>query len=362
MTNAIRVLIVEDSPATQELLNRVLSADPLLSVIGMVQSGVEALRFLEQQQPDVITMDIHMADMDGFETTRRIMEEQPVPIVIVSTGINPQDVNSVFQALEAGAVAAVEKPPGFGHPHHEAIAKKLVQTVKAMAEVKVVRRWSRERFGLGKEMARSKPDVSLPSTLIKKQTYKIVAVGVSTGGPPVLEKILARLPADFAAPVVIVQHIAAGFLPGLASWLAQATSFPVEIATHHATLQPGHAYLAPDGAHMTVTRNRIVLTEAPPEHSVRPAASYLFRSVIESFGPHAIGVLLTGMGRDGATELKLMRDKGAITIAQDQETSVVHGMPGEAIKLDAATYILPPERIAQLLVRLVNGNDSIDAA
>jgi two-component system chemotaxis response regulator CheB len=360
ITAPIKVLIVEDSPVTQELLEGIFSQEPGLSIIGIVNSGAEALRFLESRQPDVITMDIHMAQMDGFETTRRIMEDRPLPIVIVSTSVVPQDVDLVFRALEAGAVAAVEKPPGFGHPHHEAAAKKLVQTVKAMAEVKVVRRWSRERFGLSKEASLGVKNNVLSGLALseKKQTFGIVAIGVSTGGPPVLEKILSRLPADFAAPVLIVQHIAAGFLPGLASWLAQATNFPVEIAEHHKPLLPGRAYLAPDGAHMTVTRGRIVLDEAPPEHSVRPAASYLFRSVAAHFGSRAIGVLLTGMGRDGAAELKLMRDKGAVTIAQDKESSIIHGMPGEAIKLGAAAHILPPERIAQLLVDLVGESSS----
>lgn len=338
----INVLIVEDSPVAQKLLERILSTDPAISIMGVVNSGEEAMQFIEQQKPDVITMDVHMSAMDGYETTRRIMEAQPVPIVIVSVSVLSRDMTQVFRALEAGAVAAVEKPPGFGHPEHENLSRKLVQTVKAMSEVKVVRRWARTRL---------RPETIAPSTRTSK--IEIVAVGVSTGGPPVLETMLSRLPSDFGAPILIVQHIAAGFLPGLVDWLAQTTNFPVKIAEHNESMRAGCAYLAPDNKQMGVVRDRIVLSDAPIEHNLRPAASHLFRSVAEIYGAKAAGVLLTGMGRDGAAELKTLRDKGAITFAQDQESSVVHGMPGEAIKLGAATYIMPPERIAALLNSLV---------
>lgn len=338
----INVLIVEDSLVVQGLLTHVLSSDPEVSIMGVASSGEEALKFIAQNKPDVITMDVHMTNMDGYETTRRIMEAQPVPIVIVSTSVTPQDASQVFRALEAGAVAAVEKPSGIGHPQHEVLARKLVQTVKAMSEVKVIRRWPRLR-------AESKTIVR-PA---RRGKIEIVAIGVSTGGPPVLETILSALPSDFAAPILIVQHIATGFLPGLVDWLTQTTHFPVHIATHNEALRPGSAYLAPDGYQMGVSSERILLNDAPQENNLRPAASYLFRSVAAAFGANAAGVLLTGMGRDGAAELKLLRDKGAITFAQDQETSVVHGMPGEAIKLGAACYILPPERIAAMLVSLV---------
>ena len=338
----INVLIVDDSPVAQKLLARLIACDPALSVMGVVGSGEEALQFLARQKPDVITMDVHMAKMNGYEATRRIMEAQPVPIVIVSMGIATSAMSEVFQALEAGAVAAVAKPPGLGHPEHEALTKKLLQTVKAMSEVKVIRRWPRKSGG-------SEAVVSVP----KSTKIEIVAIGISTGGPPVLETILSRLPADFAAPILIVQHIAAGFLPGLVGWLAQTTKFPTKIAVHNEIMRPGQAYLAPDDCQMGVAKERIIICDAPQENNLRPAASYLFRSVSAVFGDKAIGVLLTGMGRDGAAELKTMRDKGAVTFAQDQETSVVHGMPGEAIKIGAACHVMSPERIATMLASMV---------
>lgn len=347
----INVLIVEDSPVAQKLIEHILSSDSALNVMGMVANGVEAIEFLKTQQPDVITMDIDMPKMDGFEATRYIMETQPVPIIIVSASYSPSEVELTFRALEAGAVAAAAKPNGPHHPEYETLAKRLIQTVKAMSEVKVIRRWTRRTVELPVSSTASVPSVLTAPT--SDAAIKIVAIGISTGGPPILETILSRLPSDFAAPVVIVQHIAAGFLPGLVNWLNQATEVPVSIAQQGEILLPGHVYLAPDGWHLGVSRNRVVLGDTPPEGSLRPAASYLFRSVAKAYGAQAIGVLLTGMGRDGAEELKIMRDKGAITFAQDEATSVVHGMPGEAIKLGAAMHVMPPDKIAAALVRLV---------
>ena len=348
----INVLIVEDSPVARKLLEHIIGSEPALHVMGTANDGLEALAFLARHKPDVITMDVDMPKMDGLEATRRIMESpQPVPIVMVSAAYAPQEVALTFRALEAGALAAVEKPRGPGHEDSEALARKLVQTVKAMSEVRVVRRWARQPAEVGKSEAK----VASPVPFVApRHKIEVVAIGVSTGGPPVLETILSRLPQDFAAPVLIVQHIAAGFLPGLVSWLMQVTKFPVRIAVQGEALLAGHAYLAPDGHHMGVAGRHISLDAAAPENGLRPAVSYLFRSVAQVFGANAAGVLLTGMGRDGADELKLMKDKGAVTIAQDAASSVVHGMPGEAIKLGAAIHILPPDKVAALLVGLVN--------
>ncbi|MDQ3813788.1 MAG: chemotaxis-specific protein-glutamate methyltransferase CheB [Armatimonadota bacterium] len=346
----IKVLVVEDSAVIRELIVHILNSDPQLRVIGTAKNGEEALAAIERQRPDVITMDINMPKMDGFETTRRIMQTNPVPIVIVSANYHPDEVSSSFHAVEAGAVAVAEKPHGPGHPNHDEVAKKLIETVKLMSEVKVVRRWMRPRPA----QAETATAAAAPPAEPKRPTeIKIVAMGASTGGPPVLQTILAGLPKDFSVPVLIAQHIAVGFLQGLVDWLGQTTGLAVHIATQGAQPQPGHVYFAPDDFHMGVDKaGRIALSKDPPESGLRPAVAYLFRSVTGVYGAKAAGVLLTGMGRDGAEELKLMKDKGAITIAQDKDSSVIHGMPGEAIKLDAATYILPPDRIATMLTTL----------
>lgn len=344
----IRALVVEDSVCARELLIRTLESDPGIRVIGAVGDGWEALSFLERQRPDIITMDIHLPHLDGMETTRRIMASNPIPIVIVSGSWRKDEVDTTSQAMEAGALAVADKPRGGASAEAIRLAEQLVLTVKAMSEVRVVRH--RVRSG-AKADKRETPHQIQSSD---RATAEVVAIGVSTGGPPVLQTIFRSLPADFGAPILIVQHIAAGFLPGMAQWLNDTTTFPTHIGRHEELALAGRAYLAPDDCHMGLDAlGRIELKEAPREDGLRPAVNYLFRSVLAARGPAAIGVLLTGMGRDGAQELKRMRASGAVTIAQDAETSVVHGMPGEAIRLQAATYILPPEKIGAMLAQLV---------
>ena len=347
----VNVLIVEDSPVQQALLGHILSSDPDITVIGTANNGREAIAFVNRQKPDLITMDLNMPHMNGLEATRQIMETTPVPIVIVSANWDPQEVAITFQAMEAGALAGVEKPRGLGHKDFSLTSRQLVQTVKLMSEVKVVRRWAHLR---AKAASPTAPPCAPPINVLPSPgNVKLIVIGTSTGGPPVLHTLLANLPQNFPVPIAIVQHIAVGFLGGLVEWLSKATGVPVQVPAHGDLLLPGHAYLAPEGRHLGIDHGpRAVVVDAPPENNLRPAVSFLFRSAAAVFGSQAVGVLLTGMGRDGAAELKLMRDKGAVTIAQDKESSVVHGMPGEAIQLKGATYILPPDRIVETLQQL----------
>ena len=346
----VKVLIVEDSLVVREFLEYVLGSDPGIQVIGTATNGEESLRFLSGQKPDVITMDINMPKMNGFEATRRIMETVPTPIVIVSGSWNTDEVATTFKAVEAGALAVVARPNGIGHPEHEKTARDLVETVKLMSEVKVVRRWPRYR----QQLAPSRP------TLIKAglPTVRVVAIGTSTGGPVVLQIILSALPKDFPVPVLIVQHISPSFTLGLVEWLARSSGLPVHLATDGEYTLPGHVYVAPDGAHLGIAAGgRLALSTEEPEHGLRPSVSHLFRSVTAVYGRNAAGILLTGMGKDGAQELRAMRDAGALTIVQDEESSVVYGMPGEAVRLDAARYVLTPESIATALESLVRNNE-----
>jgi two-component system chemotaxis response regulator CheB len=351
----IKVLITEDSPVVRGYLKYILGSDPDIEVVGTAQDGEEAVRMVETSKPDVVTMDIHMPKMDGFEATRRIMESNPVPIVIVSASWNPEEVDKTFRTMEAGAVAALEKPRGMGHPNSESSVKELVQTVKLMSEVKVVRRWSKYKAAAPASPEQAKK--TEPEPIITMMDAQIVAMGASTGGPVVLQTILGNLPKDFPVPVVIVQHIAMGFLTGLRDWLGRASSINVHIAEDKQPLAAGHAYLAPDGFQMGIDRyRRVVLKKDVPNYTLCPSVSFMFRSVLDSFGDKSISVLLTGMGRDGAEELRLLKTKGAITIAQDRDSSVVHGMPGEAIKLGGASFVLPPEKIAAKLKDLAFGS------
>jgi two-component system chemotaxis response regulator CheB len=344
----IRVLIVEDSAVEQELLTHLLERDPLITVVGVAGDGQTALADVERLLPDVITMDIHMPKLNGFETTRRIMEHTPRPIIIVSGSYNSDDTGKSFDAMEAGALAIVRKPAGPGHPDHLADTRELIRTIKIMSEIKVVRRWPR--------LCRAAPLPSLPSLVAgdAAREFGIVAIGASTGGPAVLRTIFSALPADLSVPLLVVQHMAAGFMENFVSWLTAATGFPAHVAIQGELPLAGHAYFAPDGFHLLVGRDRrLVLSSEPPENCLRPAVGRLFRSVAEMFGSSAVGVLLTGMGRDGADDLKLLRNTGAVTIVQDRESSIIFGMPGEAVKIDAAEYILPPDEITRLLVRLM---------
>lgn len=346
----IKVLVVEDSPTVREFLVHVLGSDPGIRVIGTANDGEQAIAAIKRDRPDVITMDVHMPKMDGIEATRRIMETFPMPIVIVSGSEDTHENTLTFRAMEAGALAVLGRPPGIGQPGHERVVKELVQTVKLMAEVKVVRRWPKRHLD---------PVVPLPAKAPGTGAAKVIAIGASTGGPPVLQTILAMLPKNFPLPVLIVQHISAGFTVSFADWLAASSGLPVHVATHGELILPGHVYLAPDERQMKVDRGgKIILTVDAPESGVRPSVSYLFRSLAEVYGGDVIAGLLTGMGRDGADELLRLKEAGAITFAQDKESSVVHGMPGEAIKLNAATYVLAPEKIAAVLTNLANNGKS----
>lgn len=340
----IKVLVVEDSPVVSELLVFILESDPAIRVVGTARDGEEAIKAVGREQPDVVTMDIHMPKLNGLEATRQIMETNPLPIVIVSGGDHNNELVTTFDAMEAGAVAVLRRPAGLGHPDHDTTARELIQTVKLMAEVKVIRRW--RRHGAGESGGRSAPTPPAP----RSDVVRIVAIGASTGGPPVLQTILAALPKHFPAPIVVVQHMVAGFIQGMIDWLGQSSALPVHLARQDQHLLPGHVYIAPDDLQMKVAhRDRLVLTTDVPENGLRPSVACLFRSVAEVYGGEAVAVLLTGMGKDGAEQMRLLKDRGAVTIAQDKESSVVHGMPGAAIQLDGAMLVLPPEKIAAML-------------
>lgn len=346
----IRVLVVEDSPVVQEFLVHILGSDPGIEVIGRANDGQEAVEFVARTKPDVITMDINMPKMNGLEATRRIMETNPVPIVIVSGNWDPREVETTFRAMEAGALAIVQRPRGLGHPEHEATSGELLSTVRLMSEVRVVRRWSGSRPKVEKNGTVLFPSGKKePSRFFDPEGLGVVAIGASAGGPPVLQRILSGLPGNFPLPVLIVQHMARGFLPGMLEWLGEKSAVRLLIASDGERALPGRAYFAPDGFHMGIENGTIYLTGDSLEHGARPSVSFLFRSVAKAYGRKAAGILLTGMGSDGADGMKLMKEKGAVTIAQDRESSAVYGMPAAAVELGAATYVLAPDRITAAL-------------
>ena len=342
----IRVLVVDDSPVIRELITSIIDAQPDMTLIGTASNGEEAIAAVKAKNPDVVTMDLHMPHLDGLEATRKIMETHPVAIVIVSASVSTQEAIEAFHALDAGAVSVIGSLVGSQHPEHETQAQELIQTIRAMSEIKVIRRWPPKDSRLSTETTDSQAQFNLGAV-------KIVAIGASTGGPVVLKTILSNIPKNFPASILIVQHIANGFTQGFVDWLEKTTGFPVKIADAGEILQPGCAYVAPEGFQMKITKTgTIALSKDLPVNGHCPSVGALFQSIVKQIGNQAVGILLTGMGKDGAAELKLMKNHGAFTIVQDKETSVVNGMPGEAINIGAASAVLSPEDIADFLTNM----------
>lgn len=348
----INVMVVEDSAVVRAFLIHILATDSDIAVIATACNGEKALEALCSQRPDVILMDIHMPVMNGVETTRRIMETRPIPIVIVSGSTAPADMETTFEAMNAGALAVLRRPAGLGNPDHEATAREMIQTVKLMSEVKTIRRWPHVR------------QLPVPSSMnagyVSGSRPGIVAIGASTGGPSALEAILAALPRGFPVPILVVQHMSSGFVEGFVRWLRNSSNLAVHLARHGELPLAGAVYIAPDEYQMKIgNAGRIVLAPDRPEHGSRPSVSYLFRAVAQVYGGNCIAGLLTGMGRDGVKELQMVKERGGVTFAQDKETSVVHGMPGEAIRTGAATLVLPLQKIASVLTNLVDHRGEI---
>jgi two-component system chemotaxis response regulator CheB len=340
----IKVLVVDDSPTVQELMKYILTSDKDIEVIGIVNNGIEALKFLETMKPDVITMDINMPYMNGFEATERIMETNPVPIIMITALFDSTDVERTFQAIQAGAVSVIEKPVSVRAENYKEICKNIINNVKLMSEIKVVRRKFRNSKDSNKLL---KIETKYNNDFADK---KVVAIGVSTGGPPILKNIFSKLVESVHVPILVVQHITPGFINGLIDWLRQDTKIPIHIASNGQSVLPGNIYFAPDDYNMEIMYNgKISLNKQEKINGLRPTVSHLFNSVTNAYGKNSIGILLSGMGKDGVEELKVLKEKGAVTIAQDKESSVVYGMPGEAVKINAATYILSPEKIAEFI-------------
>lgn len=352
-----KVLIVDDSRVAREYLTHILAEHPRIEVLDAVATGEAAVAYVEQRRPDIVLMDLHLPGIDGFEATRRIMASAAVPVVVCTAGTSFHEVRTAMEAISAGALAAVRKPAGPLDRNADADAAALVSTLILMAEVRVVRRWRRPAESPGPDGARGSvvhPEPQLQPPAAAPRGVDLVAIGASTGGPPALAAILSRLPADFAAPVLVVQHITAGFTEGFAGWLGGESQMPVRVAQDGERPQRGHVYVAGDAGHLRLDAGgRLVVAADGPAQAPCPSVGALFDSVAQRCGRRAVGVLLTGMGRDGARELGAMARAGALTIAQDEASSVVFGMPGEAIRLGAAQLILPPAAIADQLVRTV---------
>jgi two-component system chemotaxis response regulator CheB len=327
MTTLTRVLVADDSPTQRQYLTALINEASDMSVIGQAIDGAEAIRLAETLQPDVISMDIKMPRTDGLEATRHIMAQKPIPVVVVSSLLE-DDIQLALKALDSGALAVVPKPVNRNHPEFDKQRQHLITTLRAMSRVKVVAR--RDQF-------RQTPDETLSPK--HRSTPEIIAIGTSTGGPRALHRLLMDLPSTLPVPIVVVQHMPHEFIPGLARWLAHVTPLEVSVAQNGQKLLPGQVTIAPGSHHLLVEKQGLQLVARLSEESYgqlyTPSVDVLFRSVVATCGAAAIGIIMTGMGNDGALGLLAMKESGAYTLAQDEYTSTVFGMPNAAIRCGA---------------------------
>jgi two-component system chemotaxis response regulator CheB len=339
----IRVLIVEDSSVVAQLLRQIVGADPRFEIVATVPSAEEALALLRRQSADVISLDIRLPGMNGLEATRQIMRNAPTPIVVCSASVESDELNITMNALRAGALAVVEKPVGSTRADYERIAGTYCTQLAIMSEVKVVR----QRAAPPAAVARPQPGVP-------GGPLRVLGIGASTGGPNAVVQVLKDLGADFPLPMLIVQHMMPSFLLGFVSWLDGAVPGHALIAQHGVIPVPGTAYLAPADFHLRIDGDRLRLTQAAPVSLQRPSATVMFQSMAETVGSAGVGVLLTGMGDDGADGLLELRRTGGYTIAEHESTAVVYGMPKAAVDRGAACESVPLHGIARRVLELVS--------
>ncbi|NTU70610.1 MAG: chemotaxis-specific protein-glutamate methyltransferase CheB [Coriobacteriia bacterium] len=340
----IRVLIADDSLVAREMLATILSSDPGIEVVGQAADGREAVEMVANLRPDLVTMDIHMPLMDGLRATEAIMAYTPTPILVVSSSVRGEGLGSAFDALALGALEVIKKPEPRDWADLEHIGKEVIRKVKVLANVRVITH-------IGGRRERREAHAAHAAALTGGRTA--VAIGSSTGGPSALLSVLGRLPKSLAAPVLVAQHIADGFVPGLVSWLNSGCQVQVVVGEEGVQPEPGVVYFASTGANMVVERGRIGFSPPGKGQLYIPSADSLFESVARSYGKSSVAVLLTGMGADGAEGMRLLHDLGAETIAQDEETCTVFGMPKAAIDLGAVDAVLPISEIADAIVEAV---------
>jgi two-component system chemotaxis response regulator CheB len=351
MMGRLRVLVVDDSLTVRKRMAAILAEDGECEVVGEAADGKQAIALCEGLRPDVMTLDMVLPDIAGLAVTEHVMAYCPTPILIVSASMNRGETFQTFDALEAGAVDVLDKPRGdaFGGPWERA----LVAAVKLVARVPVI---SHPRIRIAARV-RSTPLPPPAPDPEERPPTRLVTLGASTGGPSAVAAVLAGLPRNFPVPVVLVAHIQDAFLRPLVDWLDARSPIPVRVARDGERLAPPEPgmVLAPANRHLVVELGRLRLTDGPERHSCRPSVDVLFESVAKELGPCALGCLLTGMGRDGASGLLAMRRAGATTIAQDEATSSVYGMPREAVEMGAAQHVLPIDRIGAAIARRARG-------
>lgn len=355
----IRVLVAEDSATARALLVSLLSAEPDIVVVGEARTGTEAIEMAMRLLPDLVTMDVQMPELDGIEATKQIMTSSPRPILIVSSAAET-DIELSLEATRSGALMVIAKPKGVQSPMHESDRRQLVNMVRALAHVKVVRRHG-SAGGLPAPGTTSRATPARSSSLRPgtSQSPELVAIAASTGGPAALHTILSALPGQFPLPILVVQHIARGFTGGLVHWLSGQSKLRIKLAELGERAAPATVYVAPDDRHLGVRRDgdgslRILLDNAEPVGTFRPSATYLFRSCGQQAGRGVLALILTGMGDDGVDGLReVAKQKGRI-LAQDEASSVIYGMPREAFRAGIVDQVVALDEVARRLQELAS--------
>jgi two-component system chemotaxis response regulator CheB len=347
----IRVLVVEDSLTVRKRLIEVIASDPDLEVIGEGENGQQAIELCQALRPDVITLDMHLPILDGVSATEHIMGHFPTPILIVSSSTNRGDLFKTYDALAAGAVDVLEKPTP--DEADGAWERRFLAAVKLVSRIRVITH-IRARLGSVGRAASPRSDLPFPASRSAEQGHSIIALGASTGGPGALVDVLRGIPIGVPAAMLIVLHIDEPFSSAFADWLGSQTSHPVSYARGGELLPDlrGRVFMAPPGRHLAVASGKLWLSSAPERHSCRPSVDVLFETLARDCARDVVAALLTGMGRDGADGLLALRRAGAHTIAQDEATSVIYGMPREAALLGAAERILPLCEIGPAVTRV----------
>ncbi|MBF0619770.1 MAG: chemotaxis-specific protein-glutamate methyltransferase CheB [Candidatus Omnitrophica bacterium] len=341
----IRVLIAEDSPVIAKVISSLLMSDPQIQVAGIARNGVEAVEMTKQLKPDIITMDIHMPVMDGYEATKQIMAYCPTPILIASAAVKADGIDRMFRAVSYGALDLLDISD-IVIGDNDVSGEKFIENIKLLSRIKVVHHLL-AKF----EVRKDAPSIRLAAPPQDKGLEKILAIVASTGGPNAIYTILKSLPQNFPYGVVLVQHITSGFLEQFANWLRTESRLKVTIAQDNEVIKPGTVYLAPCDLQMRVADHGVIkLANEPLCEGHRPSGNVLLESVARVYGDNAVGVILTGMGKDGARGMKQVKVAGGKTIAQDEASSIVFGMPKEAIELGAADRVASLDNIAREIV------------
>ncbi len=342
----IRVLLVDDSPLAIAILKRMLSKSTGIEVAGTAANGREALKLIPQIKPDVICTDLHMPVMGGLELTKEIMADFPLPILVVSVSGREGSINA-FKAIEAGAVDIFLKPNGGADVDQDKLAADLIMKIRILSSVVVFRKNRTDNaYGTLSSNIPAKTEM-VPSI----SAVRILVIGASTGGPKALETILDSLPGNFPLPVICIQHISEGFLQGLIDWLSSKCRLKIEIAKTGAFPRPGTIYFPPEDTHLKIDGSgKFIITSEPHFDGHRPSITVTMKSAAGYYKNSALGVLLTGMGKDGAEGLLSIKKASGITIAQNEESSIIFGMPKHAIELGAAVYIVPLNDIGPMIL------------